>query len=77
MAHCVHTDLHHWEVESSNLTVNKTSPLTDMYDTTVLSETHQPFSFVPQSSQPPQPSKKWEGGRKMSETERETEKNGE
>lgn len=48
-----------------------------MYDTTVLRETHQPFSFVPQSSQPPQPSKKWEGGRKMSETERETEKNGE
>lgn len=27
MAHCVQPDLHHWEVESSNLTVNKTSPL--------------------------------------------------
>jgi len=26
MAQCVHTDLHHRKVESSNLTVNKTSP---------------------------------------------------
>lgn len=27
MTHCVHTDLHHRKVKSSNLTVNKTSPL--------------------------------------------------